>query len=255
MRTKVEAIILNTLNLGEADKLVTFFSRECGRLSGVAKNARKSFRRFGSGLELFSRSNIVIFEHEGRGLVRIESADMLHIPSGISRDLERLAAGSVMLELVREIAPEGDSNSGAVAFSLLADSIRLLGGPDDPRFLLRIFEIKFLSLMGFQPRLDRCVSCGGHADGDVVFHALKGGALCPSCMVSSGERLPRLSAGAVGFYYQALRMDMERVSRLKPSAAIMQELDLVFAEHMYNIIGKGLKSKQFLMQVQAMQRS
>lgn len=253
MKSKIEAIIISTLNLGDADRLVTFFSRERGRLTGVAKNARKSFRRFGSGLELFSRSNLIIFEQEGRDLVRIESADMLHLPSGISSDLARLAAGSVVLELVREIAPEGDPGCGAAAFHLLADTIRLIGDSGDPEFLLRVFEIKFLSLLGYQPRLDRCVSCGARPEGDAIFHPLKGGVLCRSCMVSSGEQSVRVSAGAVGFYYQALRMDMDKVSRLRPSASIMQELDRAFAEHTFHIIGKRLRSREFLMNVQAMQ--
>jgi hypothetical protein len=65
-------------------------------------------------------------------------------------------------------------------------------------------------------------------------------------MVSSGDLQVRLSAGAVGFYYQALRMDMDKVSRLKPSAGILQELDSAFAAHTFNILGKRLKSTEFL---------
>jgi hypothetical protein len=59
----------------------------------------------------------------------------------------------------------------------------------------------------------------------------------------------RLSAGAVGFYYQALRMDMDKVSRLKPSSGIMQELDNAFAAHTFHILGKRLKSTAFLKSV------
>jgi len=113
-------------------------------------------------------------------------------------------------------------------------------------FLLRIFEIRFLSLLGFQPRLDKCLSCGCAAERQMVFFGLKGGVLCPDCLVSSGEDQIHLSPGAIGFYYHALRMDLAKVTRLKPSADIMRELDRAFSSHTLHILGKRLKSVGFL---------
>lgn len=252
MKSKTEAIILGSVNLGEADKLVTFLSPARGRLSGVAKNARKSFRRFGAGLEMFTHSMLVLYEREHQHIVRIESADIIHQASGISSDLSRLAAGAVMIELVREMTPEGDPVCAEPAFRLLSDSIRLLSEAEDPMFLLRIFEIKFFSILGYQPKLDRCFSCGRYGEGEMIFHAMKGGVLCPSCMVSSGESEIRLSAGTVGFYYQALRMEMDKVERLRPSAYIMRELDQALGVHTLHILGKRLRSAEFLMTVQAL---
>lgn len=252
MKSKTEAIILGSMNLGEADRLVTFLSPSRGRLSGVAKNARKSFRRFGAGLEMFTHSMLVLYEREHQHIVRIEAADIIHQPSGISADLVRLGAGIVMLELVREMTPEGDPVCAEPAFRLLSDVIRLLSEAEDPLFLLRIFEIKLLSILGYQPRLDRCLSCGVYGRGVMIFHAMRGGVLCPSCMVSSGEDEVRLSAGTVGFYYQALRMEMDRVQRLRPSAYIIQELDRTLGMHTQHILGKRLRSVEFLMTVQAL---
>jgi DNA repair protein RecO (recombination protein O) len=231
------------MNLGEADKLVTFFSLDRGMLKGVARNARKSFKRFGAGLESFTLSRLLLYEREHQELVRIESSDILSQNAAISSDLARAAAGAVMLELARELAPPGERN--AQAFLLLSQALNLLNCGEDPLFLLRIFEIKFLSLLGYQPRLDRCLSCGNHPKGEFIFLGMKGGILCPACLVSSGEPQVRLSAGAVGFYYQALRMDMDKVSRLKPSAGILRELDRAFTAHTFHILGKRLKSTAF----------
>ena len=113
-------------------------------------------------------------------------------------------------------------------------------------FLLKIFEIRFLSLLGFQPRLDRCLSCGCGAERSMVFSGLKGGVFCSDCLVSSGEDQIRLSPGAIGFYYHALRMDIDKVTRLKPSADIMRELDQAFTSHTLHILGKRLRSAEFL---------
>jgi len=247
MKSKTEAIIIGSMNLGEADKLVTFFSLDRGRLRGVAKNARKSFRRFGAGLELFTHVRLHLYEKEHQELIRIESADIISQHFEMTGDLDRMAAGSVILELVREIAPEGERN--AQAFLLLAHILHLLNGGADPLFLLMIFEIRFLSLLGFQPKLDKCLSCGCGAERTMVFYGLKGGVFCPDCLVSSGEDQIRLSPGAIGFYYHALRMDLDKVTRLKPSADIMRELDLAFTSHTLHILGKRLKSTAFLKSV------
>ncbi len=244
MKSRTEAIIIGTMNLGEADKLVTFFSLDRGRLRGVARNARKSFRRFGAGLELFTHVRLYLYEKEHQELLRIESADIISQHFEITGDLDRMAVGSVMVELVKEVAPEGERN--ARAFLLLAHILHLLNEGADPLFLLRIFEIRFLSLLGFQPRLDKCLSCGCGADRPMVFYGLKGGVLCPDCLVSSGEDQIRLSPGAIGFYYHALRMDLDKLTRLKPSADIMRELDQAFTAHTLHILGKRLKSAEFL---------
>ena len=247
MKSKTEAIIIGSMNLGEADKLVTFFSLDRGRLRGVAKNARRSFRRFGAGLELFTHARLHLYEKEHQELIRIESSDIISQHFDIAGDLDRMASGSVMVELVREIAPEGERNPQV--FLLLAHVLHLLNEGVDPLFLVRIFEIRFLSLLGFQPKLDKCLSCGCGAERPMVFFGLKGGVLCPDCLVSSGEDQIRLSPGAIGFYYHTLRMDLDKVTRLKPSADIMRELDRAFTSHTLHILGKRLKSAAFLRSV------
>lgn len=250
MKSKTESIIISSMNLGEADKLVTFFSLDRGMLKGVARNARKSFKRFGAGLESFTLSRLHLYEREHQELARIESADIIYQASAISADLQRAAAGAVMLELVREMAPLGERN--AAAFLLLSHTLHLLNNNENPLFLLRIFEIKFLSLLGYEPRLDHCLSCGAQPKKEMIFESMRGGILCPDCMVSSGAQQIRLSAGTVGFYYQSLRMEMDKICRLKPASGIMRELDQAFSAHIIHILGKRLKSMEFFLSIQSM---
>lgn len=244
MKSRTEAIILSSLNLGEADKLVTFFSLERGKLKGVARNARKSFRRFGAGLEPFTHCRLQLHEREHQELLRIESAEIVTQHFSITNDLEKMAVGSVILEVVRELAPEAERNERA--FLLIAHVLHMLERGDDPLFLLRVFEIRLLSLLGYQPKLDHCVSCGREPEREAIYLALKGSVVCPDCLVSSGDGQVRLSAGAVGFYYQVLRMDFDKMARLKPSGGILDELDRVLAMHLSHILGKRLKSTEFL---------
>jgi DNA repair protein RecO (recombination protein O) len=247
MKSKTESIIIGSTNLGEADKIVTFFSLDRGRMRGVAKNARKSFRRFGAGLELFTHCRLHLYEREHQELLRIESAEIITQHFAMACDLDRMAVASTMVELVREFAPEGERNPKA--FLLLAHLLNLLDDGVEPLFLLRVFEIRLLALLGYQPRMDRCLSCGCGADRTMIFSGSKGGVLCPDCMVSSGDPQVRLSPGAVGFYYHVLRMDLDKLTRLKPSADILRELDQAFASHTLHILGKRLKSTAFLRSV------
>lgn len=245
MKSKTEAIIINSMNLGEADKLVTFFSLDRGLHKGVAKNARKSFRRFGAALETFTTCRLHLYEREHQELARIESADILVQRNAISDDLLRTAVASVALELVKELAPAGERNPEA--FSLLSHVLGLLNAGEEPLFLMRIFEIKFLSLLGYQPKLDHCLSCGARPSGDVHFLELKSGIVCSSCMVSGNQNKElKISQGAVGFYYQALRMEMDKICRLKPSAGILLDIEKVFSSHIFFVLGKKLKAVEFL---------
>jgi DNA repair protein RecO (recombination protein O) len=247
MKSRTEAIIIGSMNLGEADKIVTFFSLDRGRLRGVAKNARKSFRRFGAGLEPFTHCRLQLYEREHQELLRIESSEIITQHFTLSCDLDRMAAGSLMLELVRELAPEGERNPSV--FLLLAHLLNLLETGADPQFLLRIFEIRLLSLLGYQPKLDHCLSCGCASDRRMVFYGPKGGVLCSGCLASEADAQLSVSPGAIGFYYHALRMDLDKLTRLRPSAEILRELDQVFSSHTLHILGKRLRSTEFLRSV------
>ncbi len=244
MRSRTESIILGSMHLGEADKLVTFFSLDRGKLRGVARNARKSFRRFGAGLEPFTHCRLQLYEREHQELLRIESAEILTQHFTLACDLDRLAAAAPALELVRELAPEGERN--AAVFLLLGHILNLLETSPDPLFLLRIFEIRLLSLLGYQPKLDRCLSCGSPADRRMVFYGPKGGVLCSACLAADGDAELTVSPGAVGFYYHALRMDLDKLTRLRPSAAILRELDQALSTHFLHILGRRLRSAAFL---------
>jgi len=247
MKSETEAIIINSMNLGDADKLVTFLSTERGIQKGIAKNARKSFRRFGAGLESFTVCRLLVHGWEHQELLRIESADIMVQHPAICADLKRAAAGSVMLELVKELVPSGEGNPET--FYLLSYLLQLLNAGEDPLVLLRIFEIKLLSLLGYQPKLDHCLSCGKSPNAEALFLGMKGGVLCRNCMVSSGGQHILVSQGTVGFYYQTLRMELGKLSRLKPSASIITELGQVFSAHLFHILGKQLRSVEFLRSV------
>ena len=115
------AIVIRSLNYGESDKIVTFFTQDFGKLKGIAKGARRSKKRFQNALGLFSHLRLLFFDKEGMGLVRAESCDILHSFPKIKEDLKKIFYGNYYLELVNEMAGEREVNREV--FELLLSSL------------------------------------------------------------------------------------------------------------------------------------
>ena len=114
---KTQAIVTRSLHYGESDKILTFFTRDFGKLKGIAKGARRSKKRFQNVLGLFSHLRLIFFDREGMGLVRVESGDLLHPFPKIREDLKKIYYGNYYLELVNEMA--GEREASPEAFDLL----------------------------------------------------------------------------------------------------------------------------------------
>src|SRR4030067_2435960 len=103
---ETNAIETRSLNYGESDKIVTFFTKDFGKIKGIAKGARRRRKRFQNALGLFSHIRLIFFDREGMGLVRAEGCDLLHTFPKIREDLKKIYYGNYYLELVNEMAGE-----------------------------------------------------------------------------------------------------------------------------------------------------
>ncbi len=182
MHHSTRAIILKKVIYGEADLIVTFFGREEGRLTGMAKHARASQRRFGGSLELGSIVDLRYVARNASNMVRIEDAH-IHIPTvGVMNSLSRIGAMSRALELALAFVPERQASPEK--FDLLEDHIASIAR-SEPTAQSRIaFELKWLSLVGYQPALENCMGCGSEANGNEhwSFSLDHGGVYCKSCV-------------------------------------------------------------------------
>ena len=200
-----EAFVIDVRKMAEADRLVTFFTEEAGKIRGVAASAAKSRRRFGGKLERLSRVRVTYFEKEGRELARIDSCDLLEESFTLHQDLTVAATLSYVAELVDVFTHEreSDPNYFRLLTALLA-AVRAGGGP---AILARYFETWTLRLHGLMPALDRCAHCGKTlaGAGARVNPGEMSMASCPGCARKGAEgaagrpRTPtlRLSAEAL----------------------------------------------------------
>lgn len=179
-------IVLRTHKLGEADRIVVLLTRGHGKVRAVAKGVRKTKSRFGARMEPTSHVSMLLYE--GRELDVVTQADTVDVFPAIRDDLDRLTKAVSMLEAVDQLAQEREAN--APLYTMLLGALRALAARDSP-LVVGAFFWKVLSLEGFRPELDVCVSCGADPSGG-GFDLEDGGALCRSC-----RRGPSLSDGAL----------------------------------------------------------
>jgi DNA repair protein RecO (recombination protein O) len=245
---KLLAVVLRTVDHGEADRVVTLLARGHGKLAAFARAARASRKRFGGALEPFT---LVKAELSGRGggdrLLRLESVSPERAFHVIRGDLARIACAAYAVELARELTRDHEPHDDL--FDLLVDYLtRLDEGPARPG-TLRAFELSALSAAGFQPRLDACARCGEPLpEGAVVFAPEDGGVLCGRCGPLAGPgRLP-LSPGGLealrrlqGGGLEAGALPMDRVAGRESREALER-----FLQH---TLGRRLQARRFLDEV------
>jgi DNA repair protein RecO (recombination protein O) len=183
---KDEGIVLKTIKLGEADRIVTMFTHDNGKVRAVAKGIRKTRSRFGGRLEPFTRVSLVV--HKGRNLDTITSADILESFKVVRDELGRLSAAASLVEIVDKISPERERSVSV--YGLLHAGLEAVAAYGATT-VVPAFVVKLLSLSGYHPQLGACAGCG-RAEGLVAFSPALGGAACDSCWVDDGDAL-RLS--------------------------------------------------------------
>lgn len=239
------AIVLNAMDYSESDLILTFYTKEFGKVKGIAKGARRSRRRFVGSLDAPSHIRGVFHHNDKSGLVRVESAALANSFSWLKSDLVRYANACCLLELISETTGEGQSSPEI--YGLLLEFLHLLETAVHVPALLCFFEIKLLALTGFQPHLNGCVLCRRPFDpasgARIYFSSERGGTVCSSC--SGGFGMP-VSLGTVRMLSNAARLNTDRLGRLKPDQSLLDESETLLDDFIRHHIGKELKTKRFL---------
>ena len=240
---KTEAIVLASRPWSDSGAIVTFYTRDYGRVRGVAKGGKRSRTSFGSSMEMLSRIDLVYHEKEGRELETVSEGSLRDFFPELREDLHCLAAACYMLQLVDEMV-RGREESGRV-FGHLVTGLELLRAGTAPELVLRFFELNLVGLCGFHPHLQRCVGCSRVEHGAVGFSAQLGGILCGRCSGRDTAVLP-LSAGSHRALAHLERVDPGRLGRLKLSRSVMEELRGVLTTYIIHILERRPRALDFL---------
>jgi DNA repair protein RecO (recombination protein O) len=193
---ETEAIVLRTYRLGEADKIVSLFTRQAGRLRAVATGAQRTRSRYGGTLEPLTYIRLWLFERETRDLLRLNSAELLESFFDMQKDYRLHVAAQYIAEVCERLLPERELNERA--FRLVMATLRGLKHSGEVDRPLVYFNYWLLRLGGFLPDLDRCAGCGREL-GDEPGHYGPGseGLMCRFCRPGSATQLVSSRALAV----------------------------------------------------------
>lgn len=191
-----EAVVLRTWPLAEADLIVSLFTRDFGRLKGVAKAALKSRKRFGGALEPMTLVRVWFADRPGQELARLDQMEIVRSPLASRVDVARMAVLSFYAEVLDEVLPEHDPQEAV--FRLLISVLEQTHAAESnaksdliqPWMAMTYFSLWTTRLMGLLPEIGRCTTCGEplHA-GEVWFGRYADGLFCALHRNGSGSAL------------------------------------------------------------------
>jgi DNA repair protein RecO (recombination protein O) len=214
-----EAIVLRTYPLKEADLVVSFLTRDQGKLRGVAKRARRPKSAFGSGLERLSQVRMSYFQRETRELVNLDSCDLLVSQFRLMADYRAGVALDYFAEIAEQLLPPAEPNERFFRL-MLAVLEYLRGAAAEPGGVWRAatyFALWAVRLSGFLPELNVCLGCGSVL-GDretrerAFFVRGRAGLLCGTCRKSAGTGSWELSAESRTVAEEMLRKPVGQIS-------------------------------------------
>lgn len=193
-RFNCRALVLASVDYGEADRVVTLLTDERGRLAAFARSARKSRRRFPGALEPFTLLRVQLCETRGQTF-RLDGAEVEDGFGELREEIGRAARAAYATELARELCR--DHQPHPEMFALLCRFLGALARAGAGAEALMRFELSALAVAGLRPRLDRCARCGSARSEQARFDPGHGGLVCAPCAGRSGFPASRDAIGAL----------------------------------------------------------
>jgi len=253
---RTPAIVLRGRTHGESDKIVTFLTRDWGKLTGIAKGAKRSQRRFVNVLEPFTHVHLRFRPIRADELAFIFGCDLLRSFRAPSQDLQRYGFASYLTELI-DVMVTG-RESGPELYELLLQGLTVLEEHTElPPLFLSAFELLLLVHTGYAPNIEGCQRCGlliprPHSSTATaplaMFSPSLGGLLCLRCRDTGGATV-RLSSATLHLLEnrQAIQPEVLLLTHAAPQTC--RELRAIVTGLLTRHLTRPLKSRAFLEQV------
>ncbi len=240
------AIIMDIKEIGESDLLVTFFSKEKGKLIGIAKGAKRSKHRFFNCLDLFCLVSMELELKKNKDICFLHSCKLIESFANIRESYTCFVIASYIIELANLLFPVGVSDE--VMFDLISKSFVLLHKRFAPEKVLINYEAKAMSISGYRINLEKCQVCGRtyRGEGSGAFLVYKGGITCLRCIRNPANliimqpeeiKILRLLQSSS---FEISHIDIE----LNPS--MLRRIRNILQMHISYILGTRLKTKKFI---------
>ncbi|MDG2335145.1 MAG: DNA repair protein RecO [Myxococcota bacterium] len=243
-----EAIVLRAVDFGESDLIAHLLVPEIGRLTVIAKHARKSRKRFPGSLDIFNHIRVRVSRKRPGALGFLEQALLLDPFLPLREVPARFALASYLVELMDRMAPEGGPGPDMRRLFDFVHSALVSLGQGQPDLCMRLFlELRAFDALGLRPGLERCVRCGSElAPGPVGFHVADGGGICDAHGAEGLSGVLRVHLGTLRALDASLGSPMDQLPRLRlEGQALAEAREILFRFHRFHL-GFELKSEGFL---------
>ena len=245
------AILLRRMDYGDFDVIITFFTLQKGKLSLIAKAAKKSTKRFAGILELFSVLEVVVGTGRGKGLPVLQEAVLKQPFSAIRGDFKKTAYASYWTELVYNWMEE-NCKQDELYYLFEHVLTELDNGHTEKAALNILFQMRFLTLSGHRPNLTACSLCRKELDSInqamLILDLQRGGILCGTCSKNSASRLT-LAKGTIKQLLWTASGNLAKATRVKFSSPALKESSHFLEEFVGYHLGKQPRSLKFLRQI------
>ncbi len=243
---RVEGIILRHKDWGEADRLLTIFTRELGKVQAIAKGARKPRSRKAGHLEPFIRASLLLAR--GRSFFILTQAETITPHILLREDLLLLGYASYVAELLDRFTFDEEHNP--TLYRLLQNTLTRLERGDPPEGVVHYFEMRLLDQAGFRPQLQTCGVCGRPLQPEnQFFSAHQGSAICPRCVETEPE-VRAISMQALKYLRHFQRSNYRDAARAKFTASTLAEVENLMHYYLTYLLESSLHSPTFIKRIQ-----
>lgn len=246
---RVDAVILRHSDWGEADRLLTLYTAEMGKVKAIAKGARKPRSRKAGHLEPFTHAALLLAR--GRDIMLVTQAETINAFLTLRSDLLLSTYAAYVIELVDRFTYEGDTleSEDRLIFRLVVDALDWLNERFDPDLVTRFYELHLLNLVGFRPQLFNCASCNTRIlPQDQFFSVEAGGVVCPKCGASTPGVRPITMQGLKYLrHFQRSSFAEARRAQVPPITA--REIESLMQSYVTYLLERSLNSPAFLRRI------
>lgn len=245
---RASAVVLRHSDWGEADRLLTLYTREHGMVRALAKGARKVTSRKAGHLEPFTQVTVQLAK--GRDLLIVTQVETVNAFLPLRDDLMKTSYASYAAELLLRFSYE-DEGANPSIFKLFLETLSRLENETDAWLPIRYYEMRLLDSVGFRPQLFECANCGREIlPEDQFFSFTAGGVICPRC----GEGLPNpagISLETLKYLRHFQRSSYKEASRARPGAEVRKEAETLMQGYFTYLLERELNTPGFLKKVKS----
>ena len=239
---KTAALVLRQRKLGDADKIITLYTANHGKLDVVAKGVRKTRSRLAGHVEPLTQAMFMLAK--GKSLDVVTQVETVESFQQVRDDLDRLSRGLYCAELLEKFTETHEEHFSL--YRLLLDTLRRLGEREDIDTPVRYFEMALLDELGYRPELEECVTCRrALAPVTNYWSAGGGGAVCPDCRIEESAVRP-LSPNAVKLLRLLLHGRFADVARVSVDPQLASELERAMREYVRWVLERDVRSAGFI---------